>query len=103
MTAGREILLDMSSYILDGIWVAKNSALIGVALFIAFQGVLLLVKKRAISDYRGISKVLLASELLLCIYICAILKITGIIDHEVYFGFSPANLMGFITVPFVGA
>ncbi|MBQ9707885.1 MAG: VanZ family protein [Firmicutes bacterium] len=93
----------MSSYILDGIWVAKNSALIGVALFIAFQGVLLLVKKRAISDYRGISKVLLASELLLCIYICAILKITGIIDHEVYFGFSPANLMGFITVPFVGA
>ena len=103
VTAGREKLLDMSSYILDGIWVAKNSALIGVELFIAFQGVLLLVKKRAINDYRGISKVLLAAELLLCIYVCAILKITGIIDHEVYFGFSPANLMGFITVPFVGA
>ena len=93
----------MVSYILEGAWIAKSCALLGVIVFIAYQSLLILTKKRALHDYKEISKLLLVAEFLLFVYVCAILKITGIIDKELYFGFSPSNLMGFFTVPFVGA
>ena len=78
----------MISYIYEGIWIAKESALLGLIVFIAYQGILLVSKKRTLKEYKDVSKLLLIAELLLAIYICTILKITGIITAEPYFGFS---------------
>ena len=93
----------MASYIMAGIREARSCFLEGVIVFALYQLILIMLKKRNIRDYKTISKLLLVAELLLSIYICTILAITGVYDRILFFSFSPKNLLGFINVPFVGA
>lgn len=93
----------MISYLLQGIWTAKNCVLLGIILYIIGQGVLLFTKKRSFKDFRAISKLTLFSEMLLTIYVCTILNITGIIGREFSCDFSISALKNFMSIPFVGA
>ena len=92
----------MLFYIKQGIWLALNSVLAGIFVFAAYQAVLFVMRKQRLNDYKTVSKLHLIAELLLAIYACAILKITGILDSNLHFSFSPHNLLGFIQIPFVG-
>lgn len=92
----------MFLYIEQGIWLTLNSVLAGIIVFVAYQAILFIMRKRHVKDYKTMSKLRLAAELLLTIYVCAILKITGILDSNLHFSFSPYNLLGFIQIPFVG-
>ena len=75
----------------------------GLIVFIAYQGFLMLLKKRKLRQYTDIPKLLLLAEFMLSVYVCTILDITGVFDTRIYFGFSSSNLLGFVSVPFVGA
>ena len=99
----RKEIIHMLSYLLQGIWAAKRCVLIGVIVFGVYQGILMILKKRTIHQYKDLSKVLLLAEFLLSVYICTILDITGALDTRIHFGFSPSNLPGFISIPFAGA
>lgn len=93
----------MMSYLSEGIYIACRCVLLGVIIYIIGQGILLLANKRSFKDYKSISKVKLLSELLLVIYVCTILNITGIIGREFSCDFSILGLRNFLNVPFVGA
>ena len=93
----------MIEYITEGIWIFKDSLLLGIIIFLIFQTALILLKKRKWSEYVTISKLQFSAEYVLSIYVCVILRITGIIGQELHFYFSPGNLLGFLSVPFAGA
>ena len=93
----------MISYLSEGIWIAKNCILLGIIVYIVCLGILLLVKKRDIQDFKSISKIALLGELLLVIYVCTILRITGIIGQDHSYGLSISALKNLLTVPFTGA
>lgn len=93
----------MVQHITEGIWVAKDSLLIGAGLFLLCQITLVVIKRRNLKDYASISKINLVAEYLLATYICTILRITGIIRQDSYFSFSPSNLLGFLSIPFAGS
>ena len=93
----------MISYIIQGIWEAKNSVLSGIILFLAAELVLILVKKRTFQVLQNLPKRVLLCELLLAVYLCTMLKITGMTGREYRYDFSLSELSGFIRVPFAGA
>jgi hypothetical protein len=82
-----EIMLFYINYIKQGIWLALNSVLAGIFVFAAYQAVLFVMRKHRLNDYKTVSKLHLIAELLLAIYACAILKITGILDSNLHFSF----------------
>ena len=92
----------MLTYLQWGLWAAKRCVLSGLIVFIAYQGFLMLIKKRTPRQYKEFPKMLLVAEFLLSVYICTIMDITGILGG-LQFAFSPSNLLGFFSVPFVGA
>ena len=93
----------MIEYITEGIWIFKDSLLLGIIIFFICLATLILLKRRKWNDYRAISKLRLFAEYILTTYVCVILRITGIIGQDLYFYFSPNNLLGFLSVPFAGA
>ena len=62
----------ISQYIWQGIWILRNSILMGIIIYILIYGVLLISKRRKVVDIKQI-----ISE--------AMLKITGIIGMKFYF------------------
>ena len=64
----------ISQYIWQGIWILRNSILMGIIIYILIYGVLLISKRRKVVDIKQI-----ISEAMLSIYTISLLKITGII------------------------
>ena len=95
-------VIKLLTYLQWGLWAAKRCVLSGLIVFIASQGFLMLIKKRTPRQYKEFPKMLLVAEFLLSVYICTIIDITGILGG-LQFAFSPSNLLGFFSVPFVGA
>lgn len=70
----------ISQYIWQGIWILRNSILMGIIIYILIYGVLLISKRRKVVDIKQI-----ISEAMLSIYTISLLKITGIIGMKFYF------------------
>lgn len=67
------------SYIIDGIWEAKQCILLGMILWLLWNLILFSLKKRNGERLKKYGFKYLFCELLLVIYLCTILTITGII------------------------
>lgn len=93
----------MKSYIFEGIAVFLHSILLGIILFAAYEFIVVRMKKRKRSDHGNENKVQLLCELLLTIYMCTILQITGIIGRVYTWNFSSAALKNLAAIPFQGA
>lgn len=77
----------MKDYILEGIAVFWQCILLGIVLFAIYKFILIATKKRKCSDYGKFSIPQLFCELLLAVYICTILQITGIIGRTYTWNF----------------
>ena len=64
----------MLTYLQWGLWAAKRCVLSGLIVFIAYQGFLMLIKKRTPRQYKEFPKMLLVAEFLLSVYILKNLK-----------------------------
>lgn len=93
----------MKSYIFEGTAVFLHSILLGIILFAIYEFILIRMKKRKRSDYGNENRVQLLFELLLTIYICTILQITGIIGRVYTWNFSSDALKNLAAIPFQGA
>lgn len=93
----------MKDYILEGIAVFWQCMLLGIVLFAIYQFILVVTKKRKHSDYRQSMISQLFCELLLAVYLCTILQITGMIGRTYTWNLSGAALQNLTSIPFEGA
>lgn len=93
----------MKDYILEGIVVFWHCILLGIILFSLYQAVMIATKKRKRSDYEKSNLSQLFCELLLAVYICTILQITGIIGRTYAWNLSGDALQNLTEIPFKGA
>lgn len=93
----------MRSYIFEGIAIFLHSILLGIILFAVYEFILVRTKKRKRSDNRKENMIQFLCELLLAIYICTILQVTGIIGRVYTWNFSSAALKNLTGIPFQGA
>ena len=92
----------MSNYILEGIAMFLRCIIPGVVLFVIYEFALFFMKKRKGSDYGKENLLQLSGELLLAVYLCTILQITGIIGRTYSWNLSVAALQNLINIPFQG-
>lgn len=92
----------MINYILQGVMIFKWCIPLGIILFIIYEILLIAIKKRQFRNLKN-DIVTIVSELLLFIYLCTILWITGIIGREYTFEFSVSSLETFLSIPFYGS
>jgi glycopeptide antibiotics resistance protein len=93
----------MKDYILEGIAVFWQCILLGIVLFAIYQFMLIATRKRKRLDYGKFNIPQLFCELLLAVYICTILQITGIIGRTYTWNLSGAALQNLTNIPFEGA
>lgn len=94
----------MSSYIIDGIWEAKQCILLGIILWLLWNLILFSLKKRNGERLKKYGFKYLFCELLLVIYLCTILTITGIIRNDIStYVYSVPNMVSLLNIPFKGA
>ena len=94
----------MSSYIIDGIWEAKQCVLLGMILWVFWNLILFKKKKRNGERLKKYGFKYLFCELLLVIYLCTILTITGIIRTDIStYVYSVPNMTSLLNIPFKGA
>lgn len=93
----------MKGYILQGIIIAKCSIPLGIFLWILCNAILITLKKRSIHNIKKTGCLNLFYELLLVIYVCTILSITGIIRENFSYTFSLPTLASILKIPFKGA
>ena len=94
----------MSNYIIDGIWEAKQCILLGMILWLLWNLILFSLKKRSGERLKKYGFKYLFCELLLVIYLCTILTITGIIRTDIStYVYSVPNMTSLLNIPFKGA
>ena len=93
----------MIGYLTQGMYIFKWCIPFGIILFAVIEALLFLTKKRQIHKLGKGDLFSLGCELLLSIYFCTILWITGIIGQEYSFHFSDFSIGNLLEVPFVGA
>ena len=94
----------MSNYIIDGIWEAKQCILLGMILWLLWNLILFSLKKRSGERLKKYGFKYLFCELLLVIYLCTILTITGIIRTDIStYVYSVPNMTSLLNFPFKGA
>ncbi len=93
----------MINYIFEGIAIFLRCIVLGVILFAIYETALFVMKKRKSSDYGKENILQLLCELLLVVYICTILQITGIIGRTYSWDLSGAALKNLMKIPFQGA
>ncbi|MBD5087338.1 MAG: VanZ family protein [Clostridiales bacterium] len=92
----------MQEYFIIGYWKLINSLEIAVILYVVLSVILAIIKKR---NYKKVKKLpfgKMALEFLFLWYVCAILKITGIIGLTFGLDFRGGELGCLFSVPFVG-
>lgn len=87
----------ISQYIYQGIWILNSSVIIGVIIYLIILSLLYLTKKSKVFKVKEI-----ISELILTIYIVALLKITGILGMRFYFSYVMNGMYNLNLVPFKG-
>ena len=91
------------SYIIDGIWEAKQCILLGMILWLLWNLILFSLKKRNGERLKKYGFKYLFCELLLVIYLCTILTITGIIRTDIStYVYSVPNMTSLLNIPFKG-
>lgn len=93
----------MKDYILEGTAVFLHCILLGIVLFAIYQFALIITKKRKRSEYGKENIPQLLCELLLAVYICTILQITGIIGRTYTWNLTGSALQNLSEIPFKGA
>ena len=91
----------MSNYIIDGIWEAKQCILLGMILWLLWNLILFSLKKRSGERLKKYGFKYLFCELLLVIYLCTILTITGIIRTDIStYVYSVPNMTSLLFAPY---
>ena len=90
-------------YVIEGIWKAKQCILLGIILWMLWNIILFSLKKRNPEQLKEYGYVNLICEILLVIYICTILMITGVIRKDFSYVWSIPNVSAILKIPFEGA
>ena len=90
-------------YVIEGIWKAKQCILLGIILWMIWNVVLFSLKKRNAEKLKEYGYVNLLCEVLLAIYICTILTITGVIRKDFSYAWSLPDFGSILGIPFEGA
>lgn len=97
----------MLDYFHLGLMYLKNSIILAVIIYMAYSiSSFIIIKKKdkeKLKDFSSISKMKILYEFTLTVYVCAILKVTGIIGRELSIDFSVEALSGLFAVPFAGS
>ncbi len=93
----------MMSYILEGMMIFRRSILPEIVLFVLYELMFHIIKKKKIFDYKKEDIPQLLAKLLLAVYICTILEITGLIGRSYTWELSAFALKNLSILPFQGA
>ncbi len=93
----------MYQYMVSGFWYFIRSIVMAVIIYTIYSVILMITKKRNFKEVHSLPKAKMFFEVMLMIYVCAILKITGIIGMSLYLDISVASLGYMFKIPFVEA